>query len=189
MRTPRFLTGLGLALLVAALALVPALADGSVEVVAGALSATDTDVALGSYPFSFSETQTSTVTVPVGSEWTVSDLRGVTTGWHINMVCSSFANGGSTFAVTATNQRLRGSLPGANISNTGGSSSPAAQSGMPGYGYCDPTAPVKLIFMNAPSGGPSTWAYRPNWDLRIPAAQLAGAYVSVWTLSALDGPS
>jgi hypothetical protein len=183
MKRNRIFGALGLALLLAALALVPALADGSVAITAGTLSVTDADVDFGTVPFSFADQNTA----EVSSTWNVADGRGTTDGWRVMATAGNFVNGGNTITITNANQRLRVTVPGGTIICTAGACMVAATSGVPGYDYLGATA-VRLVYM--PNGGSaSSWDFGPAFRLTVPGASLAGVYTSIWTVTALAAPS
>lgn len=178
------------ALVLAGILVGAALADGTVEITAGTLTVADADVDFGAYAFSFTDRNTP----DIPTTWNASDFAGAGLGWNVSMLASDFSDGSDSIPITVANQRLRATLPGAQVVCVlGDCNSTAVQSELPAYGYADPAIPLKVISCDPARDAtygcePGSWDFNPSWRLTVPGGTSPSVYTSTWTVTIASGP-
>lgn len=191
----RILTAGFLALALAVGLVGAALADGSITILPGTVTATSSDIDFGSYTYSLSQY---TAQGSPAAPWTVTDGQGTGVGWRVTMGASDFTDGGpDVITVGVVAQTLSVSVPGASISCLLGPciTDNSLLSGAPGISYVG-HAPGSVTIMRCDPGVPghegcpdSGWRFTPNFNLVVPAGLHPATYHSVWTVTASSGPA
>lgn len=182
MKVKKILAGLILLALVAVPAAV--LADGIITITSGVMTVTTSDVNFGSFSFSLTEFDVLGA-FPV-SKWWVRDETGDQVAWDGILTVGDFIDGGDTIPVDGSNLAVTVNIADT-VCNEGDCTDPLPVGVT--ASYLTAGVPLAIIESDPVSTHlPGGWAFRPYFDLTVPAATLTGVFTSVWTFDAIASP-
>jgi WxL domain surface cell wall-binding len=159
------------------MSVVPALAQGEVEVIGGSLSISAAPISITDVTLTgVAQNNIAGTTTP----WTAKDPTGTGAGWNLTIAATDFTNAESkTIAVTGFEVTLLDSAILLVDGNTKPTSSRTTASAL--------GAAQKLVSADVDTGM-GTYTLQPTFTLDVPAATYAGEYTSTVTLQMVSAP-